>query len=117
MAPANRPLSIWRGNTETFRFRLRQSDGAPVDLTGAKLVFKLAHDGGILAKASGEDDAWTIADPATGQAELFLTAAETRSLAKAVRAPSTYELEWWSGREQRTLLAGKVNVEGGVNDD
>lgn len=115
MTPAQYTLRLWRGNTEPLAFRFKQANGDPFDLSGSTLILKIDFDSGVLIKSSAQGD-WVIDDPASGEARVTLSAADTRSICGGVR-PARFEIERHVGDEQRTLLFGKVVVEGGTNVD
>lgn len=116
MAPARKTLSLWRGNSKTFMFRLKQSDDTPVDLTGAKVVMTIVHEGGRII-ASSDTDSGMIDDPVSGEVTVKLSAAVTRTICPSRIDGVRYELEIQTADEQRTLLAGKIEIEGGDNGD
>jgi len=118
MAPAIKTLSVWRGNSEVFDFRLKQSDKTAVDLTGYELVLTIVHGGGTLTRSTA-DDGLQMDDPTTGEVICKLTPAETRLICDSPIDGARYELEVRSAdvTEQRTILAGKIKIEGGANGD
>ncbi|WP_029554756.1 hypothetical protein [Xanthobacter sp. 91] len=55
--PGFRRLTLWKGSPLQVSFRLRSSDGEPVDLAGSDMVFTFAWaDGGALTLSSAADE-------------------------------------------------------------
>ena len=103
------------GNTLTVPLRFKSADGSPFDLTGSELVFYCkAQQGSVnLRKTIGSGLA--MSDPASGRVTVTLTAAETRSLPAG--RMTDYEIERRIDGTEKTLLAGLIEVEAGINDD
>lgn len=116
MAPATKNLKIWRGNTERMTFRLKDSAGTPIDLTGSTAMLTIIHEGGKLT-LTAIDGGVAVTDPTSGYINFDLSVANTRSIHPSPVTGARYELELQTADEQRTLLAGKVIVEGGDNAD
>ena len=99
-------------------------DGAPFDLTGQEVVFRVKlGETQVLRKttasgitlANGTDaDGNTSAVP--NKITIPITVTESRTLESA-GAPLTYDVERRSGSVQRTIIAGNIFVEPGSNDD
>lgn len=108
-------LDVWKGNDWSQTFSFVDGSGAAVNLTGGVLVFRVTRNGTELLRKSSPSSGITIATPSNGQAVVTLTVAETRALPYGMVA--LYEIELRDGAGQTTLLAGRINVLGGVNDD
>lgn len=110
-APAAYDFSVWRGNTFSRIFRMKDADDELVDLTGSTVVFT--------ARSTPYEfeliKTLTVADPPDGEAMLSFTAAETKSFPLDV--PIEYEIERFIDDEQVTLVEGTITGNGGVNDD
>jgi hypothetical protein len=106
MAPRPLELEIWSGNTFRQKFGF-QSNGAPFDLTGSKLVFRAVYGTTTVRKATDDDG---------GEVELFFSVAETRAFPEGAPA-MRYEIERWIGDDQISLLYGSIKVTKWVNDD
>ena len=104
-----------RGNSFRRTFRFKDSNGAPVDLTGSVLTFVAAGDGATIRKSTG-DGSLLMPDPASGEITLQLTPAETRQLPVG-RLKTRYEIERRIGTEETTLVSGCISVMDGINDD
>lgn len=115
--PTEFPLYFWRGNSEAFEFRLKDKDGNAFDLTDYDVQMTVNHDGGTLKKKVS-DNSISCADKTTGIISVKFTSTETRALS-ATKSPAGWELELSNEATgyQKTLLYGKVTVEGGINDD
>ena len=115
MAPPQKNLDVWAGNTFTRRFNFKDSSGGPFDLTGSKLVFRAVSGDTVIRKATDSvDSGFEITDAVNCVVELHFTVAETRDLpASTIR----YEIEQWDGDEQVTMLYGNLEVTTWVNDD
>jgi len=96
----------------TFQF-VTDTDDTPLDLTGSSFVFTAVHRSGTLQKASADDE--LTVDAFAGQVTLDLTAAETRALPAG--ALTTYELEQRLSGAELTLMAGRLIIAEGINDD
>lgn len=114
--PAFKTLSIWRGNSKTFEFRLKQGDGNPVNLTATTVVFTITN-GSVKTVKSSAAEGVIIADPLTGIVQCKLTPAETRGICDSRIDGVRYELEVQTADEQTTVLAGKIEIGGGSNSD
>lgn len=112
--PAQKNLSVWRGNTldQVFWFK---TGTTPIDLTGSTMVFTAVWTGGSLRKDNAGAGGFSITNAAGGEATLSLSVAETRAF--PVGENVVYEIERWISGKQTTLLWGKLSVGGQVNVD
>lgn len=120
MAPAQQNINVWAGNTLRLGFAFKNDDDSPFDLTGSKLVFRAVGTTTIRKDSEDSGSGLEIIDEAGGEAELFLTVAETRSLAAGTASSITkvkFELERWIGVDQTSLIYGELLVTLWVNDD
>lgn len=83
--PTNQDFTIWRGNTFDRAFRFKDNQGALTDLTGVTLTFTASGSNYNLSKALA------IPTPTNGEANLSLSAVETRSI--PLGRLTNYELE------------------------
>jgi hypothetical protein len=118
--------------TDTYHLRLRAGnsgtidnelglvvqllvDDAPLDLTGALIVFRIVDERGqeVMEKTS----AGTITvDLPTATITVPFTVADSRALS-LIRPRMRYDMERRLGSLQRTFLVGPVTVEASANDD
>lgn len=121
MAPAQQNINVWAGNTLRIGFAFKNADNSPFDLTGSKLVFRAVATTATIRKDSDDSGSGLeITDELGGEAELFLTVAETRSLATGAAgnvAKVKFELERWISVDQTSLIYGELLVTIWVNDD
>ena len=111
MNPARRNIPIWRGNTETLTFRLKNADGLPSDLTGNSIKMVIDNDGTLTNVAA------TIATPQSdGKFTIFLSADVTKILTAKNYVPN-YEIQRTSGAETKTVLYGNLHITGSTNHD
>lgn len=105
-------LDVVRGNTASFPFQFLASTGpdVAVDLTGSTLRFVARTPNGNLTAVD-----LTITNATQGSASLALTAAQTRSFPNG--SVTEYEIERRVGGNQTTLIMGRINAVGGINDD
>jgi hypothetical protein len=118
--PPRHDLLATRGNDLPVRLRL-----TPLDGTGADFRFTCRGPARpnrtILRRsvAAGTMDLAVLPNSEAGTVattlDFTLDASETRRLGEG--RVNSYELEYRLGDQQRTLLAGFVTLEGGVNDD
>lgn len=110
------PLSFWRGNSESFEFRFKDVSGNPFDLTGYDVTLSINHDAGTVKKKLSTGSI-VCADVTLGVISTEVTPTETRAMIMQ-RRPGSWELEISTNDGyQRTLLAGPVTADGGLNDD
>lgn len=114
MTPGKYTLFLVRGNTYRTIFRLKTATGI-FPLTNGKFVFSAFNRRHLVLRVSSPSESLTIADPASGEVEFFLSAAQTRLF--PIGAVARYELEYQNGIEQTTILEGPVNAQEGINDD
>jgi hypothetical protein len=114
-APGRKNIELWRGNSETLHFRLKNKDGTPFILTGSVLTFRLTHEKGVLVKTIG--NGLVIGGTDTNEIFISITPAETRLISDGQRVRSVYELERKIELEERTILTGNVTMMGGNNAD
>ena len=110
MKPVHRNFNIWRGNSETLKFRLLASAGVPLDLTGSEVTMYIDSAGELTTHTA------TVVDPVTGEFSIFLSAAVTRALSTSAYVPK-YEIERKIGQEQKTILHGNLLIGGGLSND
>jgi len=113
--PTKYDIDVWRGNTLSRTFRLKNADDSPVDLTGSEFVFRVVSASDELIRAESPSALLSVPTPANGEVLLALTPAETRLMSDGKTA--RYELEQRSGAEQTTIIYGFLNVTGWANDD
>lgn len=115
--PAQENMSVWRGNTFRRVFRVKNADGSAVNLTGQAMAFTVEVAGAnVLTKRTDVGGSgFTLSNAAGGEATLILTPAETRAL--AVGSDAIFELERRYGGEEKTVLSGRLVVNGGANVD
>jgi hypothetical protein len=89
--------------------------GAPLDMTGNEVVFRVYSAAGeeVIRKDTGDD---VTVDLATATIIVPITVAESRTLAAAALRLK-YDIERRNGTLQRTIICGNVLVTPGVNDD
>lgn len=103
--PANYPLNIRIGDTETVTVTLQDSDGNPIDIAGrtySAQVREKAGDDSPLATFS-----CSIVDAAGGKFACQLSAASTSGLSPA---NAVWDLQEVYGSVVTTLLAGAVVI-------
>ena len=115
MTVATQDLEVWKGNDWSQTFAFVDGTGAALDLTGSSLVFRATAPGMTTLRKSSPSSGITIPTPANGQAVVTMSIAETRLLPLGMVA--LYEIEFRSAGTQTTLVAGRINALGGVNDD
>lgn len=115
MAPPQKSLDVWAGNSFWRQFNFKQADGSAFDLTGSRLVFRaVSGDTAVRKTTDTPGSGFTITDATGGIAQLYLTYTEARDLpAASIR----YEIERWIDIEQVTVLYGNLDVTTWVNDD
>lgn len=106
---------IRRGNSYQRKFRFKDANNSPVDLTGSHIVF-IATTSATPIRKTTEDNSLSMPTPTNGEVTLSLTPAETR-LFYVGKLKNKFEIERHNGTEETTLVAGYLVVEQGVNDD
>lgn len=113
--PSKYDIDVWRGNTLSRTFRLKNPDGSLLDLTGSTFVFRAINGSAELLRAESPTTELSVPTPANGEVVLALAPADTRLLPDGKTA--RYELERRVGAEQTTILYGYLNVASWANDD
>lgn len=106
--PAKVALSLWRGNTKTFTFRLREDAENYTQLTVDDTFVMTVKHGGTDLTLNG-----SVTDVTLGQVEFSFTVSQSRALAGNV----TYEVEWFNSGDQTTIIYGPILMKGGDNAD
>jgi len=104
--PANYPLTLRIGDTETISVTLQDSSGTAVNITGrsyAAQVRATADASSALATFS-----CSVTNGAAGQLACTLTAAQTAALSTGV---AVWDLQETNGATVTTLLAGPVRID------
>lgn len=116
--PGKYDMTVWRGNSYEVSFTMKNADGVAVDLTGRTLVFRAEWTGGsyrLETGTAGTGGDLTITNAAGGIVTLEIDADQTRNYPLGARID--YEIEQRDGPIETTILYGRVNAIGGVNDD
>lgn len=120
MATPAYDFTVRKGNSGTVQnsaglvFRLRDSEGNPLDPTGRTYVFFAKLYGDEIVKLSSADSEITV----VAETCKITVPLETDTFANVTPgAPVRYEVEDRSATEQITRLAGKITIEAGLNDD
>ena len=110
MALANKPFSLWRGNTQRVPFVFKKLNG-DLDLTvadGLTFVLRIVGPDGVqLVRSEAEADGANL--------NFDLTEVETRRVLPG--KVNRYELEARNDTDQTTWIYGMVTGLGGDNDD
>jgi hypothetical protein len=108
-------LTIRQGNTYPLDVRMKDEAGQVVDPAGSLFILTVAH-GSTVTRWRSDDGTLTVLPLADGGwIKWRPTAAQTRAL--PLNTPIDFDLERRIGGEQRTILAGAILVERGVNSD
>jgi len=105
---AVKPPSLFRGDTWRRSWRLQNSAGAPVDLTGAAARLHLRGSAGNLVIEATQANGRLTIDALAGAITLVVAAADTRDLPPA-RYPFDLEVTYAGGVVQ-TLEASVLNI-------
>ena len=111
--PAEANLTYYQGDDETWPVRLTtQSDGLPIDITGATITCELRL--GFADEAPVAQTATcTITDGADGRFEISLTSVQTKTMAGTTYK---YDVEIELGGKTRTYLKGEISGAKEVTD-
>ena len=105
MAPANLPLNIRIGDTETISVAIQDANGAPVNITGrtyASQIRSTTDATTVLATFT-----CSIVSGAAGTLTATLSAATTAALTAGL---GVWDLQETNGSTVTTLLAGSVTI-------
>lgn len=106
--PVRVPIRLWRGNTKTFTFRLREDAENYVQLTESDSFTMTVKHGGDDFTIAG-----VVTDETLGEIQFSFTVTQSRALL----AKPTYEIEWLNGSDQTTVIYGSILLDGGDNAD
>lgn len=113
--PTKYDIDVWRGNTLSRTFRLKNADGSLLDLTGSEFVFRAISGTAELIRKETPSAEISVPTPENGEVLLALAPADTRLLPDGKTA--RYELERRISATQTTILYGYLNVASWANDD
>jgi len=113
--PSTITLDVWAGNDEPYEFNFVNESNVAIDLTGATLVFRATWPGGTLRFTTSDPELQIVGLPTAGRVRLNLTTAQTASLPLGNIA--LFEIERRIGSDQKTLVAGSLNVGYRANDN
>lgn len=105
MSPANLPINIRIGDTETISVAVQDSAGAPVNITGRTYAAQMRSTTGastVLATFT-----CSIVSGAGGTLTASLSAATTAALSAGL---AVWDLQETNGSTITTLLAGSVTI-------
>jgi hypothetical protein len=104
--PANYPLTLRIGDTETVTVTLQDSTGTPVNITGRTYAAQVR----VTADASSALAAFScsVTNGAAGQLACTLSATTTAALSTGV---AVWDLQETNGSVVTTLLAGPVRID------
>lgn len=104
--PANYPLAIRRGDTETVAVTVQDAAGTAVDITGRTYAAQIRATAD--ASSTLATFVCTITDAAAGQFACTLSAATTAALAIG---EAVWDCQETNGTVVTTLLAGDVRID------
>ncbi|WP_420408715.1 hypothetical protein [Hoeflea sp.] len=116
MSRAKKALTIWVGNTNEFRFRLKQNAETPLDLTGSTIVMTIVHGGDQIVLSSAAEEI-SIDDPTSGEFVVPISVEQSRSVQPSPGAGIQYEIERRIDGKQTTIIYGSISLAGGNNAD
>jgi hypothetical protein len=105
MAPANLPLNIRIGDTETISVAIKDSTGAPVNITGRTYAAQIRTT--TDAATALATFSCSIVSGADGTLTATLSASTTAALTAGL---GVWDLQETSGTTVTTLLAGSVTI-------
>ena len=105
-SPANYPLTLRAGDTETVSVTLQDSAGSPINITGRTYAAQIR----ATADATSTLATFTcsITNAAAGQFACTLSAATTADLSSQM---AVWDLQETNGSTITTLLAGPVRID------
>lgn len=104
--PANFPLSVRVGDTETISLTMQNSAGAPIDIAGrtyASQIRASAESSTVLATFNCS----VVGNGSTGQVTCTLPASTTAGLTPGI---AVFDLQETNGTVVTTILAGQVTI-------
>jgi hypothetical protein len=105
MAPANLPLNIRIGDTETISVAIKDSTGAPVNIAGRTYAAQIRTT--TDAATALATFSCSITNAAAGTLAATLSATTTAALTAGL---AVWDLEETNGTTVTTLLAGSVTI-------
>lgn len=110
-------VTVIRGTSKTLELTVTDSNGSPVDLTGAKVVFtvkaRVEDQIPLIQKTSDTLAQVTITSPTEGKAQIYLDAADTQT-----RDIKKYVFDVWvilsSGKRFAVVPPSVFEVQAGV---
>jgi peptidoglycan hydrolase-like protein with peptidoglycan-binding domain len=108
MKPPYRDINLWRGNSETLTFRLRDASGVAYDLTGDVLKMFIESDEVVTEIVA------TVTDALVGEFQVHITSAITKTIT-AKTHQANYEIVRFFEAEEKTVLHGNLLMAGSIN--